>query len=105
VWWVLWHAPIDLARGFGPDGVGAPVLRLVWTLPLTVLFTWVTVRAGGSLLPAFALHATIKAMPDFGVRDPGRHERAMGLYVAMLVVAGIVVAVVDRRCRWDPGTV
>ena len=99
VWWALWHAPIDLAQGFGLDGIGAVAVRLVWTLPLTVIFTWVTVRAGGSLLPAFALHTTLNAMPDFGMKDPARYERAMALYFFMIIVAGIVVPIVDRRLR------
>jgi len=76
--WALWHAPIDLAQGFGGTGVFALVARLVWTLPLTLLFTWVTMRVGGSLLPALALHTGINTIPDFAMRDPGRYERAMG---------------------------
>ena len=94
--WALWHAPIDLSQGFGVTGVFAPVARLVWTLPLTLLFTWVTLRAGGSLLPALALHTGINTLPDFGMRDPGRYEHAMGLYVVLMLVLGIVVALLDR---------
>ena len=95
--WALWHAPIDLAQGFGLTGIGALVLRLVWTLPVTLLFTWVTLRAGGSLLPAFALHTGINTLPDFAMRDPGRYERSMGLYLVAMLALGIAVPLLDRR--------
>ncbi len=99
--WALWHAPIDLAQGFGATGVFALVARLVWTLPLALLFTWVTMRAGGSLLPAFALHTGINTIPDFGMRDPVRYERAMGLYALLAIAVGVAVALRDRRL-WRP---
>jgi membrane protease YdiL (CAAX protease family) len=97
--WSLWHAPIDLAQGFGATGPFALLARLVWTLPLTLLFTWVTVRAGGSLLPAFALHTGINVIPDFAMKDPGRYERAMGLFVLLVLVLGVAVLLADRRLR------
>ena len=99
--WALWHAPIDLAQGFGATGVFALVARLVWTLPLALLFTWVTVRAGGSLLPAFAFHTAANAIPDFAMSDPGRYERAVGLYALLAIAVGVAVALRDRRL-WRP---
>jgi membrane protease YdiL (CAAX protease family) len=106
--WALWHAPIDLAQGFGATGVLALVARLVFTVPLALLFTWVTVRAGGSLLPALALHTGINVIPDFAMKDPGRYERAMGLFVLLTVGLGIAVHLADRRLRrpvWVAGRV
>ena len=97
--WALWHAPIDLSQGFGGTGVFALVARLVWTLPITLVFTWVTMRAGGSVLPALALHTGINTIPDFAMRDPGRYERAMELYVVLMLALGIAVALLDRRRR------
>jgi hypothetical protein len=97
--WALWHAPIDLSQGFGETGVLALVARLVWTLPVTLVFTWVTMRAGGSVLPALALHTGINSIPDFAMRDPGRYERAMGLYVVLMLALGIAVTLLDRRLR------
>lgn len=101
--WALWHAPIDLSQGFGGAGLMALVARLVWTLPLTLVFTWVTMRAGGSLLPALALHTAINAIPDFAMRDPGRYERAMGFYIVVMLALAIAVALRDRRL-WRPVT-
>lgn len=93
----LWHAPIDLSSGLGAAGPMALVARLVWALPVTLLFSWVTIRAGGHLLPALAFHASVNSLPDFAMRDPERYERAMALYVLLVIVFAIAVALGDRR--------
>jgi membrane protease YdiL (CAAX protease family) len=95
VFWSLWHAPIDLAQGFGTSGIGALMVRMIWTLPMTVLFTWVTVRAGGSLLPPIAFHTSLNALPDFLLRDPKRYEGACA--VIMLFSIGAAIAVAFRQ--------
>jgi hypothetical protein len=94
-------APIDLTQGFGATGVFALVARLGWTLPVTLVFTWVTMRAGGSVLPALALHTGINTIPDFAMRDPGRYERAMVLYALLMLALAIAIAHLDPRL-WRP---
>lgn len=101
-WWALWHSPIDLAQGFGLPGVGGLVMRQFWTFPVTVLFTWVTLRGGGSLLPALALHTTVNSFSDFVVAQPARHEQAMGLFLAFCLVAAVVCLAADHRV-WTAG--
>ena len=96
-WWAPWHAPIDLAQGFGVTGVGALVVRLIWVLPVAVVFTWVTVRAGGSLLPPFAFHTSLNVLPDSLARDAARYERAWELFVVLVVATAFAVALRDRR--------
>jgi membrane protease YdiL (CAAX protease family) len=96
-WWALWHAPNDLAQGFGLSGVGALLARQVWTAPVAILFTWVTVRAGGNLVPAFALHTALNAVPDFGLVDPARYARATMVFLVLAMVAAVAVVVTDRR--------
>ena len=96
-WWALWHAPIDLTQGFLLPGAGALVVRQIWTFPLTVLFTWVTLRAGGSLLPPMLLHTTINSFSDFGVAEPGRYVRAMGMFSVLTVILAVAVLAADYR--------
>jgi len=96
-WWALWHAPIDLSQGFGGAGAGALVARQLWTAPLAVLFTWVTLRAGGSLLPALAIHTALNAVPDFALRDPAHYDRATLVFFLFAVVAATAAALGDRR--------
>lgn len=97
--WALWHAPIDLAAGFGVSGPGSLLVRLLWTLPIALLFTWVTLRAGGSLLPPLALHTTLNTFPDFVARDPSRLQASMAVLFVLFLAAGVLVASVDQRLR------
>lgn len=94
-WWALWHAPIDLSQGFVANGPGALVARQLWTMPLAVLFTWVTVRAGGSLLPALALHTTLNAVPDFALADPARYAAATAAFWVVTLIAAVAVVSFD----------
>lgn len=43
----LWHLPIDLYAGFAVEGAGAGVMRIIYVLPLSVLFTWFYLRSKG----------------------------------------------------------
>ena len=97
LWWALWHAPIDFAQGFGLPGIGGMMVRQFWTLPVAVLFTWVALRGGGSLLPPLALHTTINSFPDFAASQPAHYERAIGLFLVLCLVTAVVVLAADRR--------
>jgi membrane protease YdiL (CAAX protease family) len=104
-WWALWHAPIDLGQGFGVTGVGALVVRQLSTWPLAVLFTWVTLRTGGGLLAPLVLHTTINAIPDFTLAEPVRYERAVAVFIVLLVIAAIGALQGDARLRQRPPSV
>jgi uncharacterized protein len=104
-WWALWHAPIDLTQGFGLAGVGGLIIRQVWTLPGTILFTWVTLRAGGSLIPPLVLHTSINAIPDFALDQPQHYERALGMFWVFLLILAVVAALADSRLRNAPDMV
>lgn len=97
IFWALWHAPIDLTAGFGVAGPGSVLVRLVWTLPITILFTWVTLRAGGNLLPPLALHTTLNSFSDFAIRDPERLQASIAVLFVMALVMAVLVATVDKR--------
>jgi membrane protease YdiL (CAAX protease family) len=100
VFWALWHAPIDVTFGFGLPGPGAVVVRLVWTLPLAMLFTWMFLRSGSSLLAPLALHASFNVLPDLGFSNSAR---ATGLLFLAVLVAGLAAAAaLDRRPAAPP---
>ncbi len=98
-WWALWHAPIDLSQGFGVSGLGALAVRQVYTLPGGIIFAWVTVRAGGSLLPPLILHTSLNAIPDFVLSAPARYEQALELFWAFLIVVVLAAVVLDPVLR------
>jgi membrane protease YdiL (CAAX protease family) len=100
-WWALWHAPIDFTQGFALPGIGGLLVRQFWTLPVSVLFTWVALRGGGSLLPPLALHTTINSFADFVAVQPARMERAAGLFFVFCLAAAVAALIADRRV-WMP---
>ena len=92
--WAIWHAPIDLASGFALVGPGAIVARILWTLPVTVIFTWLYLEGRASLLVALFLHTSLNLIPDLGF---GNLERTMLLLA--VVNLGVAIGIVARS-RW-----
>jgi membrane protease YdiL (CAAX protease family) len=101
-WWALWHAPVDFVQGFGVPGIGGILVRQIWTLPIAVLFTWVTVRAGGNLLPAIAFHTALDTVPDFALSEPARYEASVATFLVVGLVAAVAVVVLDPRMLRSP---
>jgi membrane protease YdiL (CAAX protease family) len=63
VLWGLWHAPLYFT-GIYSGGVEAMVGRILWHIPLALLFTWVYNRTHGSLLMSVLLHTSINSQAD-----------------------------------------
>ena len=64
--WGLWHSPaiILLGHNYGTEWGWGILLMVAWTTPLSFLLSWVRVRSGSVLAPAFlhgALNGTIGA--------------------------------------------
>jgi membrane protease YdiL (CAAX protease family) len=86
--WALWHAPIDISHGFVLPGLGGVVARLMWTIPLTLLFTFFYNRTKGSVLIAILLHTSV----NYGVDLFGLTPSAAGLFFGVvLILAGCTV--------------
>jgi len=58
LFWALWHAPLDISHGFVMPGFEGVVYRLVFTIPITLLFTFFYNRTKGSILIAILLHTS-----------------------------------------------
>jgi uncharacterized protein len=98
--WALWHAPIDLTYGFGVPGPGAVVMRLLWTWPGTVIFTYFFLRARGSVLAPLALHASLNVLTDIGTA--ALEPATQMLFVINLVVAVPLAFRMERQPGWPP---
>ena len=61
--WGAWHAPLYFT-GIYPGGMEAMLGRLLWTIPLTFLFTWVYNHTRGSLLMSVLLHTSVNLQGD-----------------------------------------
>lgn len=70
--WGAWHLPIDVYAGqesIGIPGLWAVLARIVFAIPLSVLFTWFYLHSKGSILVALLLHASIDVMGDLGLSN------------------------------------
>jgi membrane protease YdiL (CAAX protease family) len=97
--WGLWHLPVDLYAGFVAAGPMAVLVRIIYTLPLTILFTWFYLRAKGSLLVAILLHTSLNVIGDLGL---SRFENAAIVFFVFVVVAALIVSVSSPAFRMRP---
>jgi len=86
--WALWHLPIDLSGALLAP-IAAVFFRLIWTIPLTVIFTWIFLRTGGRMMGVLLLHTSVNMLPDLGFNH---YERSMMVMTVLLIVAAVVVA-------------
>jgi membrane protease YdiL (CAAX protease family) len=86
--WALWHAPADLTSGFLGQGAVAIFARIVWTLPVAIVFTWLYLKGNGSLLVPILLHTSINVLSDLRFSN---FERAMVTYFGVLALLSIVL--------------
>jgi len=85
----LWHLPIDLYAGFGIAGPGAILVRIVFLVPVSILFTWFYLRSKGSLLVAILLHTSVNVMSDLGLSS---YETAAIMFGLLTGVAAAVLS-------------
>jgi membrane protease YdiL (CAAX protease family) len=88
--WGLWHLPIDLYAGFGAQGLGAVLMRIIYALPLSVLFTWFYLGSKGSLLIALLLHTSLNVMGDLGL---SRFDSSAMVFFVLMAGAAVIVSV------------
>ena len=87
--WGMWHIPLSFADST-VQGVVAPGWYLLNALALSVIFTWLFNRTGGSVFLAILLHASVNApsawMPQVMVESFG-YVTAGTWVVAIVVVS------------------
>jgi uncharacterized protein len=104
VLWALWHLPELISE---PTGQRPPLQFLVWTLALSVIFTWLYNSTSGSLPIVIIFHTAIDTagrfiMPEFvGAGYQVVWWLMVGLYVLAAVVV-ILVAGPQRLSRRSP---
>jgi len=95
--WSMWHLPIDIS-GSGPAGPAAALFRLVWALPLTIIFTWFFIRTKGSIIIALLLHTSVNVLPDMGFAD---YEQSIAFMTLFLMIAALIIALrPEMRCTF-----
>ena len=99
--WALWHAPIDLYAGFLVEGPAAVLARFIWTIPVTILITWIYLRCKRVLLAALFLHVSIGMLSDFGF---SAFPSSMMIYFLLLTIAAVAVSIADPVFRGSDKT-
>jgi membrane protease YdiL (CAAX protease family) len=92
----LWHLPIDLYAGFGVTGPGAILVRILFLVPVSILFTWFYLRSKGSVLIAILLHTSVNVMSDLGLSS---YERSAIVFGFLTGVAAVVLSVFSPVLR------
>jgi membrane protease YdiL (CAAX protease family) len=65
VWapWALWHAPLDFSGSVGHSWISYLQIRVVFFLPITIIFTWLYNRSQGNILSTAIFHAGMNTFP------------------------------------------
>jgi len=96
--WGLWHVPLHLQgvyHGIFPDGLPGILLRIVTTIPTTVLFTWFFNRTQGNLWLVVLLHTAVNNTAGFWL------PVTVGVYAAMAIMT-VTLIITDRMWRLRP---
>ena len=94
IFW-LFHVPLFLLKGGHPAGYPLP-LYLLFSLALTVVFTWLMQHTGGSLLMAHLFHQSINAAVDALPFYP-RNTGSLGPYLVMLSILTAGALLIARQ--------
>lgn len=84
----FWHLPSDIS-GADLAAIGAVLLRIVWSIPITIVFTWFYLNFGGKLLIAILLHTAINVLPDLGFSS---YDYSILVLALSLIVISIIVS-------------
>jgi membrane protease YdiL (CAAX protease family) len=52
--WAAWHIPLYCAKVWGEGE--SMILVFVYVVPLSIITTWLTLKSGGSVIPAMLFH-------------------------------------------------
>jgi membrane protease YdiL (CAAX protease family) len=98
VLWALWHLPELISE---PTGQRPPVQFVVWTLALSVIFSWLYNSTNGSLPIVIISHAAIDTagrfmLPEFAGKG---YSIVWWLMVALYVLVALVVLLIGGPKR------
>lgn len=92
--WALWHIPIDLVAGFGLQGAMAIILRIIFLLSLSIIFTAVYLKSRYRIFNMLLMHTSINILSDFGLKC---YDEAMHILFLSIVMISIVIILLRRK--------
>jgi membrane protease YdiL (CAAX protease family) len=94
--WSLWHLPIDMAAGFGVQGVGGVVIRMLTICPMSIITTWIYLRYNYGLVTSLMLHAGINIIPVMGFSN---YELVFGVMIIIQILISFLIISADKSFR------
>jgi len=92
--WAVWHLPMFISKGFGQYEYHMPFLQFFLTLVLiSVIITWMQINTGGSLFPAFLIHAQINLSGEV-LPLIEKNKDSQGDYTAWIILNILLIIVV-----------
>lgn len=79
--WSIWHLPLHYNGFYSNGGIKDLLPRFLFTLPLSIIFTWLYNRSGYSILAVMILHSMLNNIRIFGQAE----SILMILFVALAV--------------------
>ena len=92
--WALWHIPIDLVAGFGLQGAMAIIIRIIFLISLSIIFTAVYLKSRYKILNMLLMHTSINILSDFGVKY---YDEAMQILFLCIVLISIIIVLKGRK--------
>lgn len=100
--WALWHLPLYFNGQYTADSNSGPaalmgiLFRFEWSLPISIIFTWVYNRARGSLLVMILFHTLFDWMT---VVVPLSYRAGAITFLGTFWVVAILMILTDRMWR------
>jgi membrane protease YdiL (CAAX protease family) len=100
--WALWHLPLYFNGQYtsgsntGPAALAGILFRFEWSLPLSVIFTWVYNRSRGSLLIMVLFHTIFDWMTAV---VPISYRAGAITFLGTFWIVAIVMTLTDRMWR------
>ncbi len=63
--WALWHLPLDISGGLTHTWINYMQLRVIFLIPVAIIFTWLYNRSGGDIWTVMIFHACMNTFPFF----------------------------------------
>lgn len=80
--WSLWHLPLHYNGFYSTGGVMDLLPRFIWTIPITIIFTWLYNKSSYSILAVILLHAMVN-----------NFSKAFGSSEIIFTVIGLLFAI------------
>ncbi len=100
--WALWHLPLYFNGQYtadsntGPAALAGILLRFEWSLPLSVIYTWVSNRSRGSLLIMILFHTVFDWTTTV---VPISYRAGAIMFMGTFWIVALILSLTDRMWR------